>query len=556
MSTALEQRLRSALKPAKGESLSDWADDWKGFLETHTKIKRKGKGIVHWRFNKAQNDAYDRMKAKNFSGIIIVILKIRQETGMTTWCEGMGLCYSIFKPGRNVLSVVNRQDTAEKQFRDMPRIMYRSIPDHLRPVDITNNTRQLGFENDSYYDVCCASEASNRGGTVDMLHFTEASRFTDAAGTFASIEPSMPRDERERPTGIIIIETTAHGYDWFHEQFTSAYRGAPGYEDWEAVFYGRDWFWDEENNPDHKIFLNKMRAKHKERFVEEYPNTPEEAFIGSGSNFINPKDIEWYYEQVRAWGYKFSTGDPIPQPENFDFGSVEENFALKYDDYGSIEVFKKPIQGHLYIMCGDVAEGKEDGDFQAGGIIDRMTDELVCIYRSKVNEVMYARHMNKLGRVYNNAWAVIENNGPGHAVMMLLDEMEYPHMYMDTQLEKVKKGASAEPGIRRTTKTKHMIMTNLQEWIEGRELIVPFAAVIDELKTLIKLNGKIEARSRCHDDLAVMLANGLWVHSLFPITPRKKAKEMIRGGTKEFLFLARDQASRKKRKKGWNASAA
>lgn len=504
--------------------------DWRGFIEEHSRIKRKGYGIVKWEFNRAQVEIYNLLKSRNFKKTIIVILKLRQETGMTTFVENIALLYAMLNPGRTVKSIAPTSLLATEQFEDIVKLSYEFYPDDCKLTNITDNKRKLAFPNHSSYRVLPATKEAGRGGTVDFLHLTEAAFYDNLQETWTAIDPS--RSEQ----GVVIIESTANGYNMFRDWYCSARDNAEGFRDWEAFFFPVDYFFDENNVQDQQFLENKRKTL-KEKYDQEYPSDDSSCFLGSGNPYFPAHNVKTMMDAV--------LDDQFPV-QKMAFEITKDVTRIVEDEYGDCRCFKVPEPGHGYIVGVDVAEGKENSDNSVLSVIDRVTTELVFEYAGLVDETIIAHYADYIGWEYNNAILAVESNHVGHATMRLLeDTYNYPNMYYDTQQETLRENIASEPGIRVTSKTRMMILGVLYELIRNNELIIPFRETIDELMTFVRKATRPEAESSKKDDRVMALAHACYVHVNNPFVQRKLSKRIPKAGTiQEQNFLADKRAAR------------
>jgi hypothetical protein len=113
------------------------------------------------------------------------------------------------------------------------------------------------------------NEEFGRSQTITNLHLSEASFYPNfskilaAAGTAAAF-------------GRIIIETTANGFNDFKEFWD---RSQIGETPFKPHFFSAEEFYD-------KDFLEGEKGRLGRLYIQEYPSTPEEAFLTSGDCFF------------------------------------------------------------------------------------------------------------------------------------------------------------------------------------------------------------------------------------------------------------------------------
>ena len=92
-----------------------------------------------------------------------------------------------------------------------------------------------------------------------------------------------------------------------------------------------------------------MQQKFRDRFPQEFPLTPDEAFLASGRCFFDTKTLH-------ELSIKCQQVEPIVISDN-----------------GCLKIYENPISDHEYIIGVDVGEGLQGGDYSGAGVIDYQT---------------------------------------------------------------------------------------------------------------------------------------------------------------------------------------
>lgn len=100
--------------------------------------------------------------------------------------------------------------------------------------------------------------------------------------------------------------------------------------------------------------------------------------------------------------------------------------GVLYDDpQGRLWIWENPIPGKQYDIGADVAVGVEGGDYSAAQVVERYTLKQVAEFQGHMELYDYAEFLATLGRYYNTAQIAPEFEGPGYAVVTLLNSMYY-----------------------------------------------------------------------------------------------------------------------------------
>jgi hypothetical protein len=90
------------------------------------------------------------------------------------------------------------------------------------------------------------------------------------------------------PTGRVIIETTANGFNYFKEYWDNSERGETGFN---PMFFKAADFYSSE-------FLEMKKRDLGRLYSQEYPDTPMEAFVTSGESFFNKDSLAVYLQET------------------------------------------------------------------------------------------------------------------------------------------------------------------------------------------------------------------------------------------------------------------
>jgi hypothetical protein len=117
------------------------------------------------------------------------------------------------------------------------------------------------------------STGFGRGDDITFLHLTEVSLADDIDALLAGAGEAVVNE------AIISLETTANGYNQFKTFWDEANAGARGYK---TFFYDPTWEYSKE-------FIERKRLELGRLADQEYPLTPEAAFIASGNQYFDKK---------------------------------------------------------------------------------------------------------------------------------------------------------------------------------------------------------------------------------------------------------------------------
>lgn len=492
------------------------------YIENCLKIKTKSGTVVPFRLNDAQRKLYAVAKRQQDDGkpVRLIILKARQ-LGFSTLTEGLIFHACATRKNVNALIVAHREDATANLFR-MSKLFYDELPAPVKPMLRASNAQELVFENPSKLRserearpglrsrIRCATAGGRgigRSDTLQCVHLSEYAFWPDGADGKASTLAGILQAVPSLPGTMVVIESTANGFEDFKERWDAAVAGE---NDFEPVFFA--WF----ENPEYSMPVvpgtewtpeeRDLKAAYQltdeqlqwrrwcianncggslDMFRQEYPASPGEAFLHSGTGVFDNEQIVLRLERLPG---------PAGRGEFAD-GEWTES------ETGAITLYELPEEGVPYVLGGDTAG--EGSDYFTAIVIDNVSGRIAAKLRQKYSEPEYVRQIYELGRFYNDALVAIETNFSTYPVMKL-QEMEYPNQYSrereDTYTRQMKKSY----GFRTDRQSRPRAIANLvevfsshPEWFTDRELL-------EEMLTFCyNEDHRPEALAGKHDDLVM-----------------------------------------------------
>ena len=495
------------------------------YIESCLKIKTKSGTVVPFRLNDAQRKLYAVAKRQQDAGkpVRLIILKARQ-LGFSTLTEGLIFHACATRKNVNALIVAHREDATANLFR-MSKLFYDELPAPVKPMLRASNAQELVFENPSKLRserearpglrsrIRCATAGGRgigRSDTLQCVHLSEYAFWPDGADGKASTLAGILQAVPSLPGTMVVIESTANGFEDFKERWDAAVAGE---NDFEPVFFA--WF----ENPDYSMPVvpgtewtpeeRDLKAAYQltdgqlqwrrwcianncggslDMFRQEYPASPGEAFLHSGTGVFDNEQIVLRLER-------------LPEPAGrgeFTDGEWTES------ETGAITLYELPEEGVPYVLGGDTAG--EGSDYFTAIVIDNVTGRIAAKLRQKYSEPEYVRQIYALGRFYNDALVAIETNFSTYPVMKL-QEMEYPNQYSREREDTYTRQMRKSYGFRTDRQSRPRAIANLvevfsshPEWFTDRELL-------EEMLTFCyNEDHRPEALAGKHDDLVMAAA--------------------------------------------------
>lgn len=236
--------------------------------------------------------------------------------------------------------------------------------------------------------------------------------------------------------------------------------------------------------------------------------------------------------------------DVIEQQRNENVIKITENWSLRDMLIKETWIWEDPNPEHRYIVAIDPSSGSGE-DSTAIEIIDvDAIDEKgipyfnqVLEYNGKLNGEEVGALVDRYGRIYNNALAVVECiGGYGDTVVLTLKNLGYPNLYYDETpslktytndyAKKIfnKKDEEKLPGFRSNALRIQMI-SNFVELLKSNAFRVRSERVISELDTWVFKNGRPDHMDGAHDDLLTCLAMGLFIMQYYMLKTDKIKKK-------------------------------
>jgi hypothetical protein len=424
-----------------------------------------------------------------------VVLKSRQ-VGISTWIQAKLIQRTTLSAHHSALVVAHDVETGGKLFAIGQRI-YTNLPHDptLRPeIRSYRRSRFLHFGQrgetwmdrpiypDSTYFVDTAGEfEAGRGATYHSIHASELAFWPQPEPKFIALAQTVPDD----PDTLFVIESTANGHNMFKDLWDQAEQGLSEFAAffwpwWKEAQYRRAFLNDgdraefvvgDPNNPyaerepkladpgpvdsdtgrhvplDHEQLywrrwaIANLCGGKIDKFDQEYPTSPEDAFLATGSRVFEPAFVSMALRQAERTDPRAGVGGPLVgrvvaakrQPMAGRAGKVERPIDPTFKPARELLPGEdpdwriwlpsedgKPVipDDRFYVAGVDVSGGVSESDdpdsdpaFHAIQVIDHETKEQVAEYRSRCDPILLAEHALLTAELFNDAWLAIEITG-------------------------------------------------------------------------------------------------------------------------------------------------
>ncbi|MBQ8146124.1 MAG: hypothetical protein IJ039_05020, partial [Clostridia bacterium] len=258
----------------------------------------------------------------------------------------------------------------------------------------------------------------------------------------------------------------------------------------------------------------------KSSIKQEYPCSPEEAFIVSGdcvfdkdviSNYLSRFDVKSTQGRFKYEKRLFPIYDE--QGEIADCESRISDIELIEDKNGFISIVEEPYSytkdgityQKPYVIGADTAGSGED--YFTAKVLDNTNGRCVATLRVQhIDEDLFAEQLYCLGTYYNNALIGVEINYSRHPVRVLHD-LGYTNLYSQRYYNKSQSAPEQRYGFVTSSLTKPIIISNLVAVMRESIELETDRETLTELSSFVRgVGGKTGAASGSHDDLVMASA--------------------------------------------------
>ena len=493
----------------------------------------------------------------------VVTTKPRQ-AGITTTSAGFIACEMILaekETPQTVLAIGNTLDLAQQmlfKIRDFllqfPLWMWGdeymdSGYDITKPPENKNiifdvcNGKEIKLKNGCKIVARSSGPDASRGvGGVTWLIFDEAAFIENGNDVYASALPTVSTG------GHIIMISTPNGKDLlYYETCRKAkLKGSSDWNNFELV--EMKWYQD----PRYNKFLEWTRKDaetgeiiiEKETYLDKNGNveyTPEK-WVEKERDGWKPRST-WYVKMCQQFNNDeqkiaqeldvsfLGSAANVVDPESIE---MQEKLNVRNPIYQDpltedMWVWKKPIDGHRYVIAADISRGDAadrtaieiidlDGIDEDGvPIVEQVAEYYGKMAGDEIGEMIY-----QYGNMYNEAHAVVDCiGGVGDATVLILRRLGYRNLYYDDPTLKtytMQRDASSLkitndgklPGFH-SSSVRWQMLSNFANMVGTNQFKIRSKRMITELETWIYKNGRMDHMDGCHDDTITCTAMGMFV---------------------------------------------
>ena len=511
-----------------------------------------------------------------------IVLKARQ-MGMSTLIEAMGYWWTSTHRFTTTVIIAHEKE-ATKNLYEMFRRYYEYSHPSFKPDRKYNTKQDLTFdvsdEVKKTYDAqnlpspglqseiktMVATEGKGRSSTIKFLHGSEVAFWDDSADVTSAAVQAVPM----APETFIFLESTANGIGgYYYDEWNAAKRGESQFRPVFFPWHSHNEYetpniidddlgdLDAEEEALYKLFEHEgydraswprkiywRRLKKKEfrtdpkKFYQEYPSTPEEAFLASGRPVFDVPMLQ-EMERIAVDAQKthpYMCGDikkvvdPETGMERIKFVEIRR---VGDNDPTPLRVWWDVDRSRKYVIGVDVSEGIEveassgkEADFSVITVFDVLARKVVARWRGYADPDQLGEIVFNIGTYYNTALVGVEINNHGIATAAKLRNMFYRNLYMrETAEDEQFQVRTTKFGWQTNKKTKPIMISELQRSIrEGDIIDLDIVFIREAMSYIRKDNGAMEAQQGQHDDVVMSTAIALQMADWSPYNTEYAAK--------------------------------
>lgn len=515
-----------------------------------------------------------------YGQVRIIVLKARQ-MGTSTIIEAIIFALSILYQDFQSLIISHEADSAE-HILGMTKRYWTTYPFRRFHEEQYNGRKQLAWSDLGSNIVVATARnvGAGRSKTLHALHASEVGMWDNGPELMTGLRQAIP------PFGLtfIALESTAKGIgNYFHTQWMDAEAKR---SEFVPLFF--PWFVDPaytaqnippQSQAQYAMFRDPDEEERKligmgvsipkllwrrwaiqnlcqgdlDKFKQEYPATPHEAFLSTGRNVFRLPDLLGHYQPMQP-----RTGALTRQGQRIVFHETPK---------GPLRVYRTPspdTSWGIYLIGGDPTHTTV-GDMACGQVINRRTMEQVAVLEAHYDPIEFGKQLFLLGEWYNQCFIAAEAEGPGYSTVGYLVGAGYPFVWESQKVTTTPGKISDSYGWRTNVATKHhaiqQIVHNLSQPLV-RIGDVQYGLVIHDESTFNEMKGYVtddrggymNGDGSAFDDCVMALGIAVAVHYIEPPPPayvRNEAKvealqvanqALARAGEANGLQLVRTQS--------------
>lgn len=488
------------------------------------------------------------MRQFNMAGIIrIIVLKARQ-LGLTTLSVSLMCWLVFFHPMAYVLTMADEEERTAVNFT-MASTAHENLVWWMRPEKRYNARGKLigfdrvkaeervtgtGMQSQIYFESANQPSGAAYSKSLFGVHLAEVARYRNDDAITEGIYGSLA----EVAGTIGIMESTARGRGNLWNRICK--NSQTGDLPWEFLFI--EWFREPgycisvpenfKHTVEEEAIIKKVKKQaditlsdgqlawrrkkirefvytsgDEEKFKQEYPLNPVEAFIASGRTAFSKKRLNemiTHFCKPEIW-----RGD-------IELNKDDKTFKILKISDGCLRIWEFPKASMTYYIAGDPSMGIDGGDPACAQVMAVPEDinlpiRQVARWHGWIGPGKFARVLAALGYMYNTAEIAPECNNITTVASDLVKVILYPKWYRWMREDKAKNAFSNFIGWLTTFRNKSELIARFRQALTEWTVIIRCEDDIDEMFDFVEQEEGSEtygAKNGTHDDatMALMIA--------------------------------------------------
>jgi hypothetical protein len=512
------------------------------YLENYHFIRAKGATIQPlWPFWDSQElllSSFMKQFKRN-DMIRIIVLKARQ-LGITTISVALMCWLAFLHPNVHAMSMSDEEDKVDVNFA-MARTAWMNLPWWLQPekrydvrgqligfdrVKDADRARDPGMQSLLYFEPANKPSGAAYSKSLYGAHLAEVARYRNSNSITEGIFGSLVNYKHS----IGIMESTARGrHSTWHRICRASQNGALK---WDFVFM--EWFREPgyciavpENfvkTQEEEAIVKKVHEQlhfdlvdgqlawrrdkmaefealdgDPEKFHQEFPWSPAEAFVASGRCAFSKKrlnDMIVHFCKPPKWRGEIRLDENNLTPR------------LSPQEGGRLQIWEFPKGNEKYYVAGDPSMGIEGGDPACAQVylipedINRPLRQ-VARWHGYAPPTQFARILAAIGYIYNTAEVAPECNTITTVASDLVKVLLYPNWYRWMREDKARNAYSNWIGWQTSFKNKNELIGRYREALDQWTVIIRCEDDVDEMFDFVEEDEgtqRYSARAGAHDD--------------------------------------------------------
>lgn len=454
------------------------------FCHKYVKILHPMRGLIPFVLYNYQRKVIRDYENHRFN----IISKFRQG-GLTTVTLLWGMWRCMFQLDQQIM-ILGRTDRDATDIGMMVDRSLENFPGWLQPKKDAKWNDHLKMFVDTGSALKFYSPEAARGKSVTFLIVDEAAFVDDMEKHWKAMWPVLSTG------GSCALVSTVNGLgNWYEQTYHDAKEKQNKFnvidlDYWEHPDYNDDeWVKEQKAQLGEKGFLQEVLRE----------------FLGSGETYFPARIIKQLTEQTRS---NYPDRKLFPKWVN-KVGRIAQ-LENEESHRGALWIWSEPVDGHEYIIGADASEGQaENNDNCCFQVIDTATLEQVAeFYSNIIVPHEFAQVLHEVGIYYNNALVVVEDMGPGSAVLSNLQHtLFYENLYFENA-----KTSKMKPGVKIGLVNRPLYLESLQNRLLNETVRINSVRFAMELQTFEynPVTKKAEAQKGKHDDAIMAMCLALY----------------------------------------------